>query len=215
MARTVRQTLPKPPPIYDQGYIAQLADAVNEYMFQREALGEQISGRFVMTNPVSIPGDLPDTKTLATGTLYLTGTLQAADDTVLHQSWATATLTLTTTAQTIPGCTYTLARNGRFLLLANYQFQVIGAEQNAILYGGVTGSSHLAYVDTASKSGINSVGVQGIFQGTSGQVVSLTAYKSGGTGSSQTGMECGLTVVWVEGAQVARNFLTVVGTGDP
>jgi hypothetical protein len=214
MARIVKQNLPQPPPQYDQEYVAQLANAVNRYMVQREAQGEVIAARFVMTDPVMVPGDLPDTSTLATGTQYLASTVQVADDTVLHQSWATATMTLTTTAQNIPGCTYTLQRNGRFLLMATFDFNVVGNEQGATLYGGVTGSSHQAFVDTSSKSGRNSVGVQGIFQGTTGQLINLTAYKSGGIGTSYTGTECSLTLVWVEGAPVAGGFLTVVKTSD-
>jgi hypothetical protein len=214
MARVVRQRLPEPPPQYDQEYIAQLAEAVNRYMVQREAQGELIAGRFIMTDPVNIPGDLPDTSTLATGTEYLTATLRPADDTELHQSWATATMTLTTTAQNIPGCTFTVSYSGRYLLIATYDFNVVGNEQGATLYGGVTGSSHQAFVDTSSKSGRNSVGAQGIFQATAGQVVSLTASKSGGIGTSYTGTECSLTIVWVGGVPVSNGFLTVVKTSD-
>jgi hypothetical protein len=215
MARSLRQALPQPPPVYDQAYIAQLTDAINRYITAKESQGEEIAARFVMTDPVSVPGDLPDTSTLATGTLYLGQPMRAADDTELHQSWATATLTLTTSAQNIPGCSFTVAYAGRYLLLATYQFVVVGPEQGAILYGGASGSSHQAYVDTASKSGINSVSTQGIFQATAGQVVSLTAYKSGGGGSSYTGLECGLTVVWVGGVPVSNGFLTVVRPEDP
>ena len=77
MARSVRQTLPEPPPVYDQAYIAQLANAVNRYMIQRES-GELIAARVVLTNPPTIgaatpayPEALPDASTLSTGTLYL------------------------------------------------------------------------------------------------------------------------------------------------
>lgn len=78
MGRTVRQILPAPPSVYDQAYLAQLANAVNRYMIQRESLGELITARLILTDPPTLaPGTpqypiaLPDTRTLPTGTLYL------------------------------------------------------------------------------------------------------------------------------------------------
>jgi len=65
MARLVKQALPQPPAQYDQQYLAQLVDAVNRYMFQREALAELIAARFIMTDP-------PDTTVGSpVGTCYL------------------------------------------------------------------------------------------------------------------------------------------------
>ena len=76
MARQVRQTLPDPPPEYDQQYIAALARSLNSYMSQAQALGEVIAARFIMTDPIIIPGTSPDgqptTAGLQVGTLYLT-----------------------------------------------------------------------------------------------------------------------------------------------
>lgn len=66
MARQVRQTLPNPPPTYDQEYIAALARAVNFYMGQATALAEVIAARFIMTDPPTGTVGLP------VGTLYLT-----------------------------------------------------------------------------------------------------------------------------------------------
>lgn len=68
MARQVRQTLPDPPPQYDQQYIAGLARAINNYMGQAQALGEVIAGRFIMTKPPDPPDS---TVGLPVGTLYL------------------------------------------------------------------------------------------------------------------------------------------------
>jgi hypothetical protein len=65
MARQVRQTLPDPPPEYDQQYIAALARSINNYMGQAQALGEVIAGRFIMTDPPDSTVGLP------VGTLYL------------------------------------------------------------------------------------------------------------------------------------------------
>ena len=71
MARQVRQTLPDPPPQYDQQYIAALARSINNYMSQAQALGEVVAGRFIMTDPIMVPGDIPDTGQLPMGAVYL------------------------------------------------------------------------------------------------------------------------------------------------
>jgi len=79
MARAVKQNLPQPPPTYDQEYVAQLANAINRYMVQREAPGESIAARFISTDmpivdktpPTGVTA-YPDTSQLPNGTLYLT-----------------------------------------------------------------------------------------------------------------------------------------------
>ena len=65
MARQVRQTLPDPPPQYDQDYIAALARSINNYMAQATALAEVIAARYIMTDPPT------STVGLKVGTLYL------------------------------------------------------------------------------------------------------------------------------------------------
>lgn len=69
--RQIRQQLPKAPPTYNQEYISQLADAVNDYMIQATALGEVAAARFVCVAPITVPVDMPDVSTLPTGTFYL------------------------------------------------------------------------------------------------------------------------------------------------
>jgi hypothetical protein len=71
MSRAIRQSLPLPPPQYDQEYIAQLADAVNRYMAQAQAPGEITAARYIMVDPPLVPDDYPTTALLPTGTLYL------------------------------------------------------------------------------------------------------------------------------------------------
>ena len=65
MARQVRQTVPVPGPKYEESKAKKMAAALNNYMFQAQAPGEVIAGRFIMTdNPT-------DTVGLAVGTIYL------------------------------------------------------------------------------------------------------------------------------------------------
>jgi hypothetical protein len=71
MARTVRRPLPEPPVVYDQSYIAQLAEAINQYMFQRTAPAEITAARFILVDTITVGVDVPDTSTLPSGMLYL------------------------------------------------------------------------------------------------------------------------------------------------
>jgi hypothetical protein len=213
--RQIRQLLPKAPPAYDQDYIAQLADAVNDFMVQATAPAEVTAARFICTDPVYVPStDVPDTTTLETGTLYL-GAPNAAtvDSTVAIQAWATGTITLTTAAQTIPGCTATLTRNGTWLLICAYDF--VGAnEQNNLLYGGVTDSSHLAVCDTGNNNGRFTISNQALVTVSAGQVIQMTAYKTGGSGNSSTGMNSSLSAVWINGAPSGKSYFTIVTPQD-
>lgn len=74
MSRTIRQTLPDPPPVYDQAYIAKLVNAVNNYMVQKEAQGELVTARLILTDTLRVPADVPNVATLPTGTVYLVST---------------------------------------------------------------------------------------------------------------------------------------------
>jgi hypothetical protein len=221
MARVVKQSIPKPPPQYSQEHAAQMAEAINRYMIQRESLGEMPAGRFVLTDPVAIPGDLPNTSGLPNGMMYLTSPFEAvADSTVAQQAWANGTLTLTTAQQPVPGVSVTATYAGLYLFIAHFDFNVVGNEQGAYLYGTATGASHYAILDTGSKSGRNTVSQAGIETLSAGQVVQALAYKSGGSGTSYTGTETNLLMVRLAGANrspsgAVRNFLTVVQTGDP
>lgn len=77
MGRIIRQALPDPPPVYDQAYISKLAEAVNIYMIQATALAETVAATYICTAPVivdpsgTIPGSVPNTSGLPTGTFYL------------------------------------------------------------------------------------------------------------------------------------------------
>lgn len=77
MARQIRQTLPDPPPQYDQQYIAALARSINSFMGQATALAEVTAGHFIMTDPLHIPGvgtppnGPPSTAKLPNGLVYL------------------------------------------------------------------------------------------------------------------------------------------------
>jgi hypothetical protein len=221
MGRVIKQPLPQPPAAYDQTYVAQLADAINDYMYQAQAPAEAVAARFILIDPVHIPGDLSNTAGLPTGMIYLApvaGNAAAAAPGVSFQAWSTGSITLTTTAQNIPGCSVTLQRAGSYLIIATFDF-VAANEQGAYLYGKSTVSPHLAVCDTGSNTGRFTVSQQAIATGAANQVIQLQAYKSGGSGNSSTSTECSLTALWIPGISSAaaggQGFLTVVGTGDP
>lgn len=78
MSRVVRQTLPDPPEAYSQEYVFRLVNALNLFMNQVTAPAEFVAARFISTDAPIVdatgltPGSIPDTSSLATGTLYLT-----------------------------------------------------------------------------------------------------------------------------------------------
>lgn len=215
MARIVKQTIPAPPDHYDQQYTARVVDALNRYMFQRSQ-GEIIAARFVATDTpiVGASPNLPDTSTLPTGTIYLSSIVGAtANSSTYAQAGATGSLTLTTTAQPVPGCSVTLAQAGVWLVLAVFDF-VCANEQNNNLYGAVTGSSRVAVCDTSSQTGEYTIGQNAIITGSVGQVIQMSAYKAGGTGNSSVSTHSSLTALWIPGlplpGSTGNQFLTVV-----
>jgi len=220
MARVVRQSLPQPPPVYDQTYISRLTDAVNEYMFQAQAPAEVIAARFILVDPLHIPADVPDTTGLPTGMMYLGSAFAAsADTTVIQQAWATAGITLTTSSQLIPGGSVTISRSGTYLLIGTYDLTAAN-EQGALLYGSIVGAMHNAIIDTTSKQGRTPASQFGVVNLTAPQTLQLHAWKTGGTGNSSVGTESSIIALWIAGPPAAGaagtgpGFLTVVGTGD-
>ena len=69
--------MPDPPASYDQSYIAKLANAVNQFMFQVTAQAEMVAATYICTAPVvvdptgAVPKSVPNTAGLPTGTFYL------------------------------------------------------------------------------------------------------------------------------------------------
>jgi hypothetical protein len=212
MARVVQQPLPDPPPVYDQQYMFRLANAINLFMLQStaQAKGETIAARFILTDPVHIPGDQPDTAGLPTGMLYLQYAFaDSADATVAQQAWATAALTLTTASTPVPGATLTITRTGNYLLIGTFDFTVAN-EQGALLYGTITDATHAVIVDSASKQGRTPANQQAIVAVSSvPQTLQLLAYKGGGTGNSSVGLQSSLIALWVAGPAA----IDATGTG--
>lgn len=78
MARLIRQQLPDPPPTYDQAFLSKLVNAVNLFMLQATAQAEVVGASYICTAPVivdpsanPVPGSVPTTAGLPTGTFYL------------------------------------------------------------------------------------------------------------------------------------------------
>lgn len=75
--RILQQTLPQAGPAYDQTYLNQLVNAVNNFMNQTAAPGDVIGARFILQDyPVVNPNDpsglaYPDTSQFPNGMLYL------------------------------------------------------------------------------------------------------------------------------------------------
>jgi hypothetical protein len=221
MARTIRQALPQPPPAYDQAYLAQLADAINYYMFQREAPGDLTAARFICVDPITIPNTVPDTTGLPTGMLNLQYAFaDTADSSIAQQAYATVSITLTTTSTPIPGTSLTLTRTGNYFFFAHFDF-TIANEQGALIHGTITGATHSVVVDSASKSGRTPANMGAVAAVTSVPLtVQLIAYKDSGSGNSSTGLNSNLIAIWVAGPSspdasgTGTAFFTIVTPQD-
>lgn len=74
--RMLQQVLPQAPPTYDQIFVNQLVNAINNFMGQSAAPGDVLGARFIMQDfPVVDPTQpqwaYPDTSRFPTGMLYL------------------------------------------------------------------------------------------------------------------------------------------------
>jgi len=121
---------------------------------------------------------------------------------------ANAQLTLTTTAQDIPGATITVTRNGQYLAIATISFQQVGAGDagsvffGSILVGGSVPGGALTFRcgnGTGNTVGGGTVSqTLGFTVSAAPQVVKLQANKTSGTGSRVTDpFHSTLSVVWV------------------
>jgi hypothetical protein len=117
---------------------------------------------------------------------------------------ASASLTLTTSPVDIPGCTLTLARAGKYLVIGVYYFTLTSIDAGATLVGRFSGDT--SYVAALSDliTGTTTVQIsatvsqQWLYTATAGAVVTLQAYKSAGTGtSSVSGNHTTMMALWV------------------
>lgn len=122
---------------------------------------------------------------------------------------ANNSLTLTTTPQNIPGLTFSINRGGTWLIIATIAFQQGGIGDSGFAFvaqvniGGTgTGPQAAFFVPSAvgfstSQSGA-STATQFLYNATSiPQAVTVTAYKTGGTGNSSTLIQSTVSALWV------------------
>jgi hypothetical protein len=186
MARQVRQTLPDAPPEYDQAYIAALARSLNSYMNQAQALGEVIAARFIMTDPLKVPGEaetngLPlDTADIALGTLYL--------------KYVPALFAVNITSSTPPSTT-SLTPVMMGLAMA---FQTLYTQHGICIVNGQVGNTGNGTTNLSVVAGRNTPPVNGVPQPPGSTVVGQpVSYKGPASGAyvpfSQTIMLTGIT----------------------
>lgn len=118
---------------------------------------------------------------------------------VLAQVRATASLTLTSTATLVPGCTYTLPTSGTYHVTFQLDWTWAtgdGPLNGYVMLDGATLNPNIVAVFAASAS-TRVVGTMSVvFTGTAGQVLTLVALKVNGTGNSTVSSPwTGLTVL--------------------
>jgi hypothetical protein len=110
-----------------------------------------------------------------------------ANDNTAQIAYASATLTLTTTAQTVPGTTLTLAKAGRYLVIGVFYFYFSSVDQGNTLVGSFQGMGSVAafVISATNVTAGGTVAQQWLYTAAAPNApVSLAAYKSGGTGTS-------------------------------
>jgi hypothetical protein len=131
------------------------------------------------------------------GTAWVDITPVTTEDNSVEYAKATSVLTLTTTAQVIPGCSIVLSRAGKYLVVATFDFAAIN-DPTIALIGGILGVPGQAIVQYFGSDIFRAtVAQQWMLTAGVGTTVQLSAYKSGGTGSSQTMAETTLSVTWI------------------
>ena len=116
-------------------------------------------------------------------------------------AYASAGLTLATTAQTIPGTTLTLATAGSYLVTGTFFFNVQNGDSANYLLGSIPGASADAVLLATVAAGVSlqaTVSQQWVVTVSAGATVSLQASKTGGSGASSVGAtHTSISALWV------------------
>ena len=117
----------------------------------------------------------------------------------LQLAAGTTTLTLTTATQNVPGCSLTLARNGTYLVTGTFDFSHNG-DGGQVLIGGLSAStaSSALFQTLATSGSRGTFAQQWMITASAGAVINLTAFKTGGAGTSATGgSHTTIAALWV------------------
>lgn len=115
---------------------------------------------------------------------------------------ATASLALTATPTNIPGCTLTLPNAGRYLVQGVFYFTFAAADSGGTLIGlfPPVGTASVAAMGAGTAITFNgTVTQQWLYTATAGAVITIQAYKGGGTGtaSSVNAGHTSLSAIWL------------------
>jgi hypothetical protein len=107
-----------------------------------------------------------------------------------------ARMTLTTTEQSVPGCLLTLSKAGTYLIIGVYDFDSVN-DAGIYLVGRITGQTQVSVFMTPSATGRATVSEQFLINVSAGFVAQMTAWKSGGSGTSGIEVRSSLSALWV------------------
>lgn len=144
--------------------------------------------------------DLPARQFLWSQTAWVEVTAQTGD---IQIAYGTAGVTLTTTAQDLPGLSITLNRTGKYLITGVFDLRGDTGDAAHLLIGQLVANGtvqpKLGFMSTGS-GGANKGSVTqqwGYVAATTGIAIKLQAWKDGGSGSSAAQGESTLTALWV------------------
>jgi hypothetical protein len=133
-----------------------------------------------------------------------TAWVEVAQSNVALLAKASATLTLTTSPQNVPGVSLTLARAGQYLVIGVFYFTLASGDAGATLVGQFSGTAGSVAALSDLISGTTTVQLsatvsqQWLYTATAGAVVTLQANKSGGAGASTVNMNhTSMMALWV------------------
>ena len=109
---------------------------------------------------------------------------------------ASASITLTTSFQTIPGCTLTVPRAGTYLVCGIFDFGASN-DPGIPLLGTLSGQSRYAVFMTAAANARATVGQHWLVSLSAGAALTLVAQKTGGSGLSFVEVQSSITATWI------------------
>jgi hypothetical protein len=119
-------------------------------------------------------------------------------------SIASANLTLTLTPQNVPGLSLTLPRAGVYLITGVFYFSLVAGDAGATLVGQFSANTSSVAALANFIVGATTVQIaatvtqQWLYTATAGQVITLQAYKSSGTGTSNVAAShSSISALWV------------------
>lgn len=191
--------------------LSTLVGAINDRLARISALTNQTSGgATVLTGAAALP---PAGSGYAAGTLYLSTTtgqwwrwsgslwVSVSGGGSVQIAYCAANIGLGTSSTPLNTASITLAQTGNYLFTGVFEFLVASGDTGQLFTGQLTIGGHLQSRVATYVTGISNtqacVAQQWTAAATAGEIAALSAFKGGGTGSSQGGPNCCISALLI------------------